>query len=79
MKKKSILISEIKQKNESKFKLGQLVRAADFKKKISKRDSTNWSYKLFTFTEVIHVTIPSYRIKFLPERYSETKINKLNP
>ena len=54
-----------------KFKLGQLVRTADFKRVFSKGDSTNYSYKLYTITEVIHDIIPSYRIDFLPERYNE--------
>ena len=54
-----------------KFKLGDLVRTADIKKVFSKSDSTNWSYKLYTITEVIHDTIPSYRIDYLPERYNE--------
>ena len=59
-----------------KFKLGDLVRTADIKKVFSKGDSTNWSYKLYTITEVIHDTIPSYRIDYLPERYNE---NLLRP
>ena len=54
-----------------KYKLGQLVRTADIKRVFSKGDSTNWSYKLYTITEVIHDTIPSYRIDYLPERYNE--------
>ena len=54
-----------------KFKLSQLVRTADIKRVFSKGDSTNWSYKLYTNTEVIHDTIPSYRINYLPERYNE--------
>ena len=54
-----------------KFKLGDLVRSADIKRFFSKGDSTNWSYKLYTITEVIHDTIPSYRIDYLPERYNE--------
>ena len=54
-----------------KFKLGQLVRTADIKRVFSKGDSTNWSYKIYTITEVIHNTIPSYRIDYLPERYNE--------
>ena len=54
-----------------KFKLGQFVRTADIKKVFSKGDSTNWSYKLYTITEVIHDTIPSCRIDYLPERYNE--------
>ena len=54
-----------------KFKLGQLVRTADIKRVFSKGDSTNYSYKLYTITEILHDTIPSYRIDYLPERYNE--------
>ena len=54
-----------------KFNLGQLVRTTDIKRVFSKGDSTNWSYKLYTITDVIHDTIPSYRIDYLPERYNE--------
>ena len=58
-------------KRQPKFKLGQLVRTADIKKVFSKGDSTNYSYKLYTITKIIHDTIPSYRIDYLPERYNE--------
>ena len=54
-----------------KFKLGQLVRTADIKRVFSKGDSTNWSYEIYTITEIIHDTIPSYRIDYLLERYIE--------
>ena len=54
-----------------KLKLGDLVRTSDIKKVFSKGDSTNYSYKLYTKTEVIHNTIPSYRIDYLPERYNQ--------
>ena len=57
-----------------KFKLAQLVKTADIKKVFSKGDSTNCSYKIYTITEVIHDTIPSYRIDYLPERYNENLI-----
>ena len=60
-----------RQKQRPKFDLGDLIRTADIKKVFSKGDSTNWSYKLYTITEVIHDTIPSYRIGYLPERYNE--------
>ena len=56
---------------QPKLQLGQLVRTADIKRVFSKGDSTNWSNKLYTNTEVIHDTIPSYIIKNLPERYNE--------
>ena len=57
-----------------KFKLGQLVRTADIKRVFSKGDSTNWSYKLYTITEVIPDIISSYRIDYLPERYNQNLI-----
>ena len=58
-------------KQKPKFKLGDLVRSADIKRVFSKGDSTNWSYKLYTITKVIHNTIPSYKIDYLPERYNQ--------
>ena len=69
-----IVYSNLKDKRKiinPKYKLGQLVRTADIKKVFSKGDSTNWSYKLYTITEIIYDTIPSYRIDYLPERYNE--------
>ena len=54
-----------------KFKVGQVVRTADIKRVFSKGDGTNYSYILYTISEVIHDTIPSYRINYLPERYNE--------
>ena len=67
-----IVYSNLKDNREirrPKFKLGQLVRTADIKKVFSKGDSTNWSFILYTKSEVIHGTIPSYRINCSPERY----------
>ena len=58
-------------KRQPIFKLCQLVRTADIKRVFSKGDSTNYSYKFYTITEVIHDTIPSYRINYLPERYNQ--------
>ena len=52
-----------------KYKLGQLLRTADIKRVFRKGDSTNYSYKLYTNTEIIHDTIPTYRLNDLPERY----------
>ena len=65
-------LKDNRQKRRPKFQLNQLVRTADIKKVFSKGDSTNYSCKLYTITEVIHDTIPSYRIDFLPERCNET-------
>ena len=55
-----------------------MVRTSDIKKVFSKGDSTNYSYKLYTITEVIHDTIPSYRINYLPERYNENLLLPTN-
>ena len=63
------ILQDRRDKQKPKYKLGQLVRTADFKRVFSKGDSTNYSYLLYTRTEVIHDTIPSYRINYLPERY----------
>ena len=59
-----------RQKQSPKIKLGDLVRISDLRKVCSKGDNTNYSYKLYAITEVIHDTIPSYRINYLPERYN---------
>ena len=64
-------LQDKRRKLNPKFKLGQLVCTADIKRVFSKGVSTNYSYKLYTITEVIHDTIPSYRINYLPERYNE--------
>ena len=61
-----------------KYKLGQLVRTADIKLVRSKGDSTNYSCNLYTVTEVIYKTIPSYRIDYLPERYNEHLLGPIN-
>ena len=66
--------NNLKDKRENqkpKFKLRQLVRTANIKRVFNKGDSTNYSCKLYTITEVIHDTIPSYRINYLPDRYNE--------
>ena len=53
------------------FKLVQLARTADIKRVFSKGDSAIWSHTLYTITEIIHDTMPSYRINYLPERFNE--------
>ena len=74
--KKSVYnnLKDAREIQKPKFKLGQLVRTADIKKVFSKGDSTNYRYKLYTITEVIHNTIPSYRIDYLPESYNENPL-----
>ena len=64
-------LKDYRVKQKPKYRLGQLVCNSDIKKVFSKGDSTLYSYKLYTITEVIHDTIPSYRIDYLPERYNE--------
>ena len=51
-------LKDTREIQKPKFKLGQLVRTADIKRVFSKGDSTNYSHKLYTITEVIHDTIP---------------------
>ena len=59
-----------------KFQLYDLVRTADLKRRFSKGDTTNWSYKLYKITEIINDTIPAYKIDNLPERYNESLSKK---
>ena len=77
-KEVSINLQDKRQKQKPKYKLGDIVRTADKRNIFSKGDSTNWSYKLYTITEVIHDTIPSYRINYFPERYNEQLLKNQN-
>ena len=61
-------IKEKRDRQKPKVESGQPVRTADVKRVFSKGASTIYSYKLYTNTEVIHDTIPSYRINYPPER-----------
>ena len=70
-KKVSLNLQNRRIKQQPKYKLGKIVRTADIKKVFSKGDSTNYSYKLYKITEIIHDTQPSYRIDYLPDRYNE--------
>ena len=45
---------------------------ANFKGRISKGTSTNWSNNFFAITEISHDTISQKRIDFLPETSIET-------
>ena len=69
-------LQDKRKKKGPKFKLGDLVRTADIKKVFSKGDLTNWSNKLYTITQIIDDTIPSYRLNYLPERYNEALLRK---
>ena len=69
-------LQDKRKKQKPKFKLGDLVRTADIDKTFSKGDTTNWSNKLYMITEVIHETIPSYHIDFLPEIYNQSILKK---
>ena len=65
-----------RKKVKPKFQINDLVRTADLKRTFSKGDTTNWSYKLYKITEIINVTIPSYKIGNLTERYNESLLKK---
>ena len=60
-----------RKKLNPKFIIGHLVRTADIERVFSQGDSTKYSYKLYKISEIIHDTLPSYRINYLPERYNE--------
>ena len=64
-------LQDKRRKQKPKLHFSQLVRTADIKRVFSKGESTNWYYKLYSITEVIHDTIQSNRIDYLPERYNE--------
>ena len=65
-----------REKQQPKYIVGQLVCTTDTKTGFSKGDSTNYSYELFTLTEVNHDTIPPYRIVYLPGKNNQ---NLLRP
>ena len=50
-----------------KFQVNYLVRTAFLKKTFSKSDTTNWSYNLYKFTQIVNDTIPSYKIDQHPK------------
>ena len=64
-------LQDKRRKLNQKYKLGQLVHTSDIRRVFSKGDSTNYIYKIYTITEVIHDTIPSYRLDYLVETYNE--------
>ena len=64
-------LQDRRDKQQPEFKLCQLVRTVEIKKVFSKGDSTKGSYKIYTITEIIFDTIPSYKNDYLPERYNE--------
>ena len=43
-------LQDMRQKQQPKFNLGQLVRTADIKKVFSRCDSTNYSNEIYTIT-----------------------------
>ena len=64
-------LKDIREVRKPNFILGQLIRTADIQQVFNKGDSTTYSYKLYTKTEVLYNTIPSHRTDYLPERYNE--------
>ena len=65
-----------RKKIKPKFRVNDLVRVADLKKMFSRRDTTNWSYKLYKITEIFNDILPSYKIDNLRERYNEALLKK---
>ena len=73
MNEKTVLsnFQDWRDRRKPMFNLVDLVRTADIKRVFSTGGSTNWSYNLCTITEVLHNSIPSYRLNYLAERYNE--------
>ena len=65
-----------RRKIKPKFQVNDFARVADSKKTFSKRDTTNWSYKLYKTAEINNETKASYRIDTLPERYNEALLKR---
>ena len=65
-----------RKKIKPKYQINDLVRTADLKTTFSQSDMTNRSYKLYKITETINITIPSYKIDNLKERYNESLLKK---
>ena len=63
---------------KAKFLLGHLVRTGDIKRVFIQGESSNWSYKLETITELTHDTIPTYRNHYPPVRYNENFLKPTN-
>ena len=64
-------LQDRRDKQQPKFNVGHLVRKADIKRVFSKGDRTNYCFKLYKITEVIHDTILSYRFNYLPDKNKE--------
>ena len=69
------LLDKLK-KIKQKLEIHNLVRVGDLRERFSKKDTTNWSYRLYEFTEIFNDTIPSYKINQFPERYKETLLRR---
>ena len=73
IKKYSSLTSRTRWRTQKpKNKLGDLVSTSDCRSVFREGDSSKKSFELYSITEVKNVTILSYRIKFLPGRYSKS-------
>ena len=69
-------LKDKRKKIKTMFQQNDLVRVAELKKKFSKCDTTNWSYKLYKNTEIINDTIRSYKIDNSPKTYNEALLKK---
>ena len=69
-------VSDKRKKIKPKYKIGNSVKTAEMKQNFSKRDETNWSYKLYGFTKKFDHTKQKYRIDKLPERNNEASLKK---
>ena len=71
-------LQDKRKKQTPKFKLGQLVRTADIKRVFSMGDSTNYSYRLYTITEIIYDTFLHKELTIYPRDIIKTYYYLLN-
>ena len=55
-------------RQQPRYKLGDLVRTSDIRSVFRKGGCTNYSYEVYTITQIIRYTIPCYRRNYLSER-----------
>ena len=63
--KEAIPISKKREKHKQRLRLEDLFGTSDIIKVFSKGGETNWSYKLYTISEIFQVTFPSYKKKLV--------------
>ena len=69
-------ILDKRKKIKTKFQVNNFARTTDLSKAFSKGDTSKWSYNLYKNTRIVNVTLPSYKVCNLTERYNKTLLKK---